>query len=210
MIPPASSVILAGGASRRMGRDKAFLELSGRPLIASIAHQVRVVGREVIVAGGAGGDVARYAPFADVCVPDVYPGVGTLGGIHAGLQVARHDLALVVACDMPFLNPQLLAWFLSAAKGWDLVVLKHDQGVEPLHAVYRKTCLPVIEATIRSGERCAFAFYDQIRVRFVRPAEIAHLDSDLCSFRNLNTPQDWQAALAQTRTPGKNGGPPAR
>lgn len=209
MTPPASGVILAGGASRRMGRDKAFLEFEGRPLIARIADQVRLVGREVIVAGGTGRDMARYAPFADRCVADVYPDVGTLGGIHAGLQVARHDLALVVACDMPFLNPDLLAWFVAAAEGWDLVVLKHEQGVEPLHAVYRKTCLPAIEATIRSGERCAFAFYDQIRVRFVAPAEIAHLDPDLRSFRNLNTPQDWHAAVAQAPAPGKNGGPPA-
>ena len=195
-----------------MGRDKAFLELAGRPLIARIADQVRLVSREVIVAGGsaAGDSMARYAPFADRCVPDVYPGVGTLGGIHAGLEVARHDLALVVACDMPFLNPDLLAWFVDAAGDWDLVVLKHDQGVEPLHAVYRKTCLPAIEATIRRGERCAFAFYDQIRVRFVRPAEIAHLDAALCSFRNLNTPEEWHAAVAQAPAPGKNGGPPVR
>lgn len=209
MTPPASGVILAGGASRRMGRDKAFLEFTGRPLIARIAEQVRQVGREVIVAGGAGQGMARYVPFADRCVADVYPGVGTLGGIHAGLQVARHDLALVVACDMPFLNPDLLSWFVAAAEGWDLVVLKHDQGVEPLHAVYRKTCLPAIEATILSGERCAFAFYDQIRVRFVAPAEIAHLDPGLVSFRNLNTPQDWHAAVIQACIPGKNGGPPA-
>ena len=209
MAPPASSVILAGGASRRMGRDKAFLEFAGRPLIARIADQVRLVGREVIVAGGTGDDVARYTPYADLCVPDVYPGVGTLGGIHAGLHVARHDLVLVVACDMPFLNPDLLAWFVDAAEGWDLVVLKHDQGVEPLHAVYRKTCLPAIEATIRSGERCAFAFYDQIRVRYVAPPEIAHLDPRLCSFRNLNTPQEWCQALHQAQVPGRNGGPPA-
>lgn len=209
MTPLASAVILAGGASRRMGRDKAFLEFEGRPLIARVADQVRLVGREVIVAGGAEPGAARYAPFADRCVADVYPGVGTLGGIHAGLRVARHELALVVACDMPFLNPDLLAWFVDAAGGWDLVVLKHDQGVEPLHAVYRKTCLPAIEATILSGERCAFAFYDQIRVRFVHPAEIAHLDPDLRSFRNLNTPQDWHAALGQAPAPGKNGTRPA-
>ena len=192
-----------------MGRDKAFLDFGGRPLIACVADQVRQVGREVIVAGGAGDGLARYAPFADRCVPDAYPGVGTLGGIHAGLQVARHDLALVVACDMPFLNSELLAWFVAAADGWDLVVLQHEQGVEPLHAVYRKTCLPSIEATILSGERCAFAFYDQIRVRFVNPDEIAHLDPGLSSFRNLNTPQDWYQALQQASAPGRNGGPPA-
>ena len=198
MSPPVSGVILAGGASRRMGRNKALLELAGRPLIAVAAGRLRAVVDEVIVAAN---DTERYAPFADRCVTDVYPGVGTLGGIHAGLQAAAHELAVIVGCDMPFLNPALLAWFVAAADeaGADLAILRHDAGVEPLHAVYRKSCLPVIEATIRTGERCAFAFYDQIRVRYVAPAEIAALDPALRSFSNLNTPGQWHRALAQLR-----------
>jgi molybdopterin-guanine dinucleotide biosynthesis protein A len=198
MVRGVSGVILAGGASRRMGRDKAFLEIGGQPLIARVAGQLRAVCEEVIVAAN---DGARYAPFGDRCVPDVYPGVGTLGGIHAGLQAAAHDLVLIVACDMPFLKLEVLVWFVelaartNGAGGADLVILKHEQGVEPLHAVYRKSCLPAIEATIRSGERCAFAFYDQIRVRYVAPEEIAALDPELRSFRNLNTPGQWHEAL---------------
>jgi len=89
---------------------------------------------------------------------------------------------------------------VAAADGSDLVVLKHSQGVEPLHAVYRKSCLPVMEATIRTGERCAFAFYDQIQVRYVLPGEIASLDPDLRSFRNLNTPVEWREALVEARS----------
>jgi molybdopterin-guanine dinucleotide biosynthesis protein A len=199
-ISSVSGVILAGGASRRMGRDKVFLEVEGQPLIALVAERLRAVAGEVIIAAN---DTGRYAAFGDRCVPDVYPGVGTLGGIHAGLRVAAHDLVVVVACDMPFLNPDVLAWFVGAASktngagSADLVVLKHAEGVEPLHAVYRKSCLPVIEATIRSGERCAFAFYDQIVVRYVSPAEIAGLDPSLRSFRNLNTPDQWHEALEE-------------
>jgi molybdopterin-guanine dinucleotide biosynthesis protein A len=195
-----SGVILAGGASRRMGQDKAFLEVGGQPLIAIVAERLRAVTSEVIVAAN---DTARYAAFGDRCVPDVYPGVGTLGGIHAGLRAAAHDLVLVVACDMPFLNPDLLAWFVDTAGKTngggraDLIVLKHEDGVEPLHAVYRRSCLPAIEATIRTGERCAFAFYDQIVVRYVSPAEIATLDPTLRSFRNLNTPDQWHEVLVQ-------------
>lgn len=190
-----SGVILAGGTSRRMGRDKAFLTLAGQPLIAVIARRLRAVAGEVIVVAD---DTQRYGPFADRCVPDTYSGVGTLGGIHAGLLAAAHDLALVVGCDMPFLNPDVLAWLVDAADGADLVVLKHDLGVEPLHAVYRKTCLPAIEATIHAGVRCAYAFYDQIDVRFVSLAEIAPLDPDLLSFCNVNTPEQWREALIQT------------
>jgi molybdopterin-guanine dinucleotide biosynthesis protein A len=189
-----SGVVLAGGASRRMGRDKAVLKLAGRPMITSVVERLREVAAEVIIVAD---DTERYQRFADRCVPDVYPGVGTLGGIHAGLQTAAHEVAVIVGCDMPFLNPDLLTWFVTEADGSDLVVLKHSRGVEPLHAVYRKSCLPSIEATIRRGERCAFAFYDQIRVRTVEPDEIASLDPDLRSFRNLNTPAQWRAARAE-------------
>jgi molybdopterin-guanine dinucleotide biosynthesis protein A len=194
-----TGIILAGGASRRMGQDKALLELDGQPLISIVAGRLRAVAGQVLVVADNG---HRYAPFADGCVPDVFPGVGTLGGIHAGLKAAANELTLVVGCDMPFLDPDVLAWFVEAAEGADLVVLKHEKGLEPLHAVYRKSCLPAVEATILSGERCAFAFYDRIRVRYVAPSEIASLDPDLRSFRNLNTPGEWRAALEKAPSPG--------
>jgi len=189
-----TGVILAGGASRRMGRDKALLELDGRPMIAAVAEQLRAVVDEIIIAA----DNSRYAPFADRCVADVFPGVGTLGGIHAGLSAAAHELALVVGCDMPFLNPAVLRWFAKAAEGVDLVVLKRGKWLEPLHAIYRKNCLPAMETVIRDGKRRVFSFYDQVQVRYVAPAEIAHLDPALQSFSNLNTPQEWRAVLARS------------
>jgi molybdopterin-guanine dinucleotide biosynthesis protein A len=194
-----TGVILAGGDSRRMGRNKALLDLDGRPLIAIVAGRLRAVVDELIIAADEAG---RYARWADRCVPDVYPEVGTLGGIHTGLEAATHELALIVGCDMPFLDPGVLDWFVKAASRndgagpADLVILKHDAGmVEPLHAVYHKSCLPAIKATIESGERCAFAFHDQVRVRYISPDEIAPLDPELLSFLNVNTPEEWRRVL---------------
>jgi len=188
---PCSGVILAGGKSRRMGRDKALLDLAGRPMIAVVAERLRAVVGEVIIAAD---DTHLYAPFADHCVPDQIPGVGTLGGIHAGLKAATHDLAIIVGCDMPFLNPAVLRWFVQAAGVYDVVVLQQGPWVEPLHAVYRSTCLPAIKASIDTGQRRVISFFDAVRVRTVSPAEIAHLDPDLSSFRNINTPDQWDAA----------------
>lgn len=190
---PVSGVILAGGASRRMGRDKALLDLGGRPLIAVVAERLRIVADEVIICAN---QVERYAPFADRCVPDVYPGVGTLGGLHAGLAAAAHEWVIVVGCDMPFIRPALLAWFVAAVANSDLAILRHgDGGVEPLHAVYRRrSCLPAIEAAIAAGARRADAFHAGLRVRYISPDELAPLDPDLWSFRNLNTPEEWCAA----------------
>ncbi len=179
-----------------MGRNKALLDFHGQPLIAVIARRLRELADEVIIAAD---DTGRYEFFADRCVPDVYRGAGTLSGIHAGLQAATHELAVIVGCDLPFLDPQVLAWLVDQSRGVDLVVIRHELGLEPLHAVYRKSCLPAIEATIRSGERCAFAFYEQIRVRFIRPSEISTLDEERCSYFNVNTPEQWHHALTQNR-----------
>ncbi|MCP4542949.1 MAG: molybdenum cofactor guanylyltransferase [Chloroflexi bacterium] len=189
-----TGVILAGGASHRMGRNKALLDLADRPMIAVIAERLRAVADEIIIAAT---DTQLYAPFADRSVTDVFPGVGTLGGIHAGLRAATYDLALVVGCDMPFLDPAVMAWFAQAATDIDLVVLRPGEWLEPLHAVYRKSCLPVIESAIRAGERQAFCFYDDVRTRYVDPTEIEHLDPGLRSFRNINTPKEWRTVVAE-------------
>ena len=175
-----------------MGRDKALLELGGRPLIALVADKLAAVAAEIIIAAD---DVAAYTPFADRVVPDQFPGVGTLGGIHAGLAAAHHDLVLVVGCDMPFLQPAVLARFAAAAAGFDVAILRRGRWVEPMHAAYRRTCLPAIEESIRAGDRRVISFFDAVRVRYLAPAEIADLDPELRSFMNINTPQDWQDAL---------------
>jgi molybdenum cofactor guanylyltransferase len=191
-LEPFSGVILAGGASSRMGRDKALLDLGGRPLIAVVAEKLRLVADEVIIAAD---DTSAYESFADRVVPDQFRGVGTLGGIHAGLAAARHELALVVGCDMPFLRPAVLARVAEAAAGFDVAILRRGKWVEPMHAAYRRTCLPAIERAIRAGERRVISFFDEVRVHYLTAAEITPLDPDLRSFVNVNTPEDWQAAL---------------
>jgi molybdopterin-guanine dinucleotide biosynthesis protein A len=195
MKAPVTGVILAGGGSRRMGSNKAFLELGGRPMIAIVAERLRAVAQEVIIAAD---DTHLYLPYADRCVPDQFPGVGTLGGIHAGLSAASHELTLAVGCDMPFIDPEVSGWFVEAARvkpGADVVILRRGEWVEPLHAVYRKSCQRPIEEAIRAGRRRVIAFFDQVLVRYVAPAEIAHLDGELKSFHNLNTPEEWQQLL---------------
>ncbi|MBN1317342.1 MAG: molybdenum cofactor guanylyltransferase [Anaerolineales bacterium] len=186
-----TGVILAGGKSRRMGRNKAFLDLGGRPMIEVVVEKVRAVAGEVIIVAD---DVKRYVPFADLCVTDRFAGIGTLGGIHSGLLSARTELALIVGCDMPFLNPAVLTWFIQAARGYDVVILKQGEWVEPLHGVYHKNCLPEIERAIRAGKHRVISFFDSVRVRTVSAQEIEHLDPGLASFRNINSPDEWKAA----------------
>ena len=197
--------MLAGGASQRMGRDKPFLELDGRSLIAIVIERMARVCAEVLVVAG---DPRPYAGLGVPVVEDRFRGVGVLGGLHAGLEAAAHELTLAVGCDMPFLNPDLLRAFAGWAKGFDVAVLRHgDHGdgeqVEPLHGAYRRTCLPAMEAAIRAGERRVISFFPQVRVRYVTPAEVAPFDPDLRSFRNVNTPQEWEAVRAEWGSVGR-------
>lgn len=189
---PVTGIILAGGASRRIGRDKAFLELGGRPLIAHVVERLASVCAEVLIVAG---DVRPYTGLGASVVEDRFRDVGVLGGLHAGVAAAAHDLALAVGCDMPFLNPGLLRAFALWVEGFDVAVLRLEEGeqVEPLHAAYRRTCLPALEAAIHAGERRVVSFFPHVRVRYVTAAEISPFDPDLRSFRNVNTPQEWEA-----------------
>lgn len=186
---PLTGLVLAGGGSRRMGRDKAFLKLRGRALIEIVIDQVRKACEEVFV-------VAREAgPYADLGVPvvsDVYQGVGVLGGLHAGLLAASHEVAVVVGCDMPFLVPALLRAFGSWADGVDVAVLRQGEHTEPLHGAYRRSCLGAIEAAIRAGRRRIISFFPSVRVRYVTAEQVRTFDPALRFLRNVNTPEEWK------------------
>ena len=189
-----TGLVLAGGGSRRMGQDKAFLELGGRPLIEIVIDRLREACAEVLVVAG---DPRPYQHLGVLVVKDHYVGVGALGGLHAGLGAASHGLAVAVGCDMPFLHADLLRAFAVWADGFDVAVLRQGGYVEPLHGAYRRTCVAAIEVAIREGQRRIVSFFPRVRVRYVTAAEVAPLDPDLRFIRNVNTPQDWEMVRAE-------------
>ena len=177
-----------------MGRNKAFLELDGRSLIEIVIERMASVCAEVLIVAG---DARPYATLGVPVIEDRFRGVGVLGGLHAGLKAASHDLVLAVACDMPFLNPDLLRAFTRLAEGFDVAVLRQGENVEPLHAAYRRACLPAIETAIRAHRRRIISFFPHVRVRYVTVEDVAPFDPELRSFRNVNTPQELEAAQAE-------------
>jgi molybdopterin-guanine dinucleotide biosynthesis protein A len=190
-----SGVVLCGGHSRRMGRNKAVLTLQGQRLIAHVLDRLDPLCDELIVAAN---DVGDYADLPARVVPDVLPVSGPLSGIHAGLSSMRNELGIVVACDMPFLNHALLRFMAVVAPGYDVVV-PHIQGeYEPLHAVYRRTCIAPIERLLAQGPRRVVALFPLVRVREVTQEEVALFDAEN-SFFNVNTPEDWAEAQRLSR-----------
>jgi molybdenum cofactor guanylyltransferase len=185
-----SAIVLAGGQSRRMGRDKALIEFQGKPIIAHVIDTLRELSDDVgIVANRSD----TYSPFGARVVPDYDPPCGPLGGIAAGLQAAQHDRVVVVACDMPFLNPNLLRYLMVLSGDYEAVVPQTGDEFEPLHAVYRRACYRPIVQRLASGQRRVISFFADVRLRVVSEVEWRTIDPDGRSLMNLNTPDDLRA-----------------
>ena len=187
----ATGVILAGGKSVRMGVDKAFLPIGNEVMIERAAGEIGKVCAEVLIAGGS---AAAGQRLGLPVVPDLIAGCGPLGGIHAALHAASYELILVVACDMPFVSPELAALLLERAKGYDAAVPRHGAYLEPLFAVYRKTCLPAIEASLGSFRRKVADFYPHVLVNYVDEENWCAIADAGKVFLNVNTLQDLDRA----------------
>lgn len=187
--------IMAGGKSSRMGTDKAFVDFQGRPMIEWVMERVAGLGAETILSTN---NPPAYAHLGLPMFRDVLPDHGPLGGIYTAVSRAQHPYVLVVACDMPWLNPELLTYQLDLRHTADIVVPRWDKYPEPLHAVYSKACLPAIEANLQAQRLKITSFFGQVRVRFVDREEIEKVDVNGRSFANVNTPDELQNAPKKT------------
>jgi molybdopterin-guanine dinucleotide biosynthesis protein A len=190
--PPSASgnltvAIQAGGKSTRMGRDKSFVPFQGRPMIETVIDHVAGLGDELIIITN------NPAPYAYLGLPtfgDIHPDCGPLGGIHSALVNAAHEYVLMVACDMPWLNRDLLQYLIHLRTTADVIVPRWDKFPEPLHAVHSKVCLEPVEKRIEAGDLKIIRFYSDVTVRFVDRDEIIRFDPDGRSFTNINRPED--------------------
>ena len=191
---PVSGIVMAGGKSRRFGRDKALVPLMGQPLLFRVGERLAKVCQEVIVVG----PPERKRLLPDACVvQDIFQDAGPLAGLHAALNRARHRWSIVVACDMPFLNPALLRYLLSLREGYDVVLPRHGGYTQQLHAAYSRSCLPHIETQLTKGDYKIDRFFPAVRVRYVDEPELRLHDELLRSFLNVNTPEALAEAEAQ-------------
>ena len=193
-----SVVILAGGISRRLGRDKAAEPFGDETLLHRVVRRAsEAVGSNDVVIVVADTSQSERAP-ADIphrLVLDALPGSGTLGGIYTGLEAARNEWALVVACDMPFLSAPLLRYMTGLRDGVDAVAPVIDGRPEPTHALYSRLCIPAISQRLQAGRLKAAGFLDLVRVRYVDEDEARRFDPELLSFFNVNRPEDLAQAI---------------
>jgi len=186
-----SGIVLAGGRSTRLGQDKALVDLGGRRLVEIVLERLREVCADIVVSTN---DPDKYSSLGYRTIADVYPERGALGGIYSGLRAVRCSHAIAVACDMPFLNPSLLRFMILHVAGHDVVVPRLSAGLEPLHAIYSRTCLEPMRKALEGGVSRVIGFWDLVKVRYIDEDEIEILDPDKLSFFNINTPEDLARA----------------
>jgi molybdopterin-guanine dinucleotide biosynthesis protein A len=195
-VEATSAIILAGGRSRRMGEDKALLPYNGVTLIEHVLATLRPLTANLLVVA----DRPDKYPLAQArALGDLFPDCGPLGGIVTGLTEAGEGAHLVVGCDMPFLNLDVLRLLLAASgPEWDAVVPEVGGQWEPLCAVYRHTACPKLRRFLVSGGRALQSALNTLAINRIDEETIRRLDPHLRGFTNVNTPAERQALERNT------------
>lgn len=188
----AGGIILAGGRSSRIGRDKSRLEFGGVELAQRTVDFIGDRFSEVIFVT----NQPQTVPWRDdlIVVQDEVPFQGPLGGILAGLQTSDYNLNFLIGVDMPFLNEKLIAALMTYDAAADAVVPRLEGGLEPLHAVYSKNCLPAIRSRLKRGDYRMASFLEDVSLIEVGEAELRLADPELLAFFNVNTLDDYESA----------------
>lgn len=190
---PFSVAILAGGQSRRMGQNKALIRLGKLTVLERVINAVESLTDDLFLVADT---PEPYQPFGLPVAPDLLPGKAALGGIYTALSHARHEWALVLACDMPLLEPRVLVFQSTFRPQADVVTPCVGPNPETLHTFYRKPCLPAIRKRLAADQLKVTGFFDEVRVVYLSAETLRPFSPRLHCLLNINTPQDLR--LAQT------------
>lgn len=185
--PDLTAFVLAGGKSRRMGSDKAFVMFKGQTLLARALQLAGAISNNVLIVG----DSTRFSPFAPV-VEDFFTECGPLGGIHAALRASQTDLNLVLAVDLPFLSPELLQYLLTQARARHVLVTvpRAGHGLHPLCAIYRRGFAELAESSLREGRYKIDALFHSASTNVIEEDVLQAAGFSPLFFLNLNTPEE--------------------
>jgi molybdenum cofactor guanylyltransferase len=188
-----TGILLAGGKSRRMGFDKRFLQLGGETLVRRVLSVYERLFNEILIIVAE--PVPELSDMGYQIVTDLIPNCATLGGLYTGLSLAHSRRIFAAACDMPFLSHAVIDHLLQFCDD-DIVMPKLVSGLQPMHAVYAKTCLPYFEDMIANNILSIQLVLEnyELGARLVPEEALRTLDPQLLSFLNLNTPEDVELA----------------
>ena len=183
-----NGIILAGGKNTRMqGMDKAFLEINGTPIVAGLIDKLGPLVNQIIIVTN---NPQKYSEFKVQLVKDESPDKGPLMGIYSGLRVSSADYNFVMACDMPFVNLDLIGHIIDNKDGFDIIVPKIDEKYHPLFGIYSRKCIPVIEDTLKNGELKVRSIFPKLKTYFLSKEEVERFDKSLLCLENINTKEE--------------------
>lgn len=195
----ASGIVLTGGKSLRMGCNKASLTIENKSLLERVISSIDALCNEIIIVSSPVNNLQKPGCNSKVrIVNDIYPDKGPLAGIHAGLSASNSERSLVVACDMPFLQQDLLRYMIGISAEYDAVIPRIGDFTEPLHAIYNKNCLAVIDELLNRGIRKISELFSLVKVRYLDEQEIHQYDPEGVSFFNINTKRELELFIAST------------
>ncbi len=184
-----TGVMLAGGESKRMGKNKALLEINGMTMIESGFQVLSSIFDEVILITNS---PEEYDFLGCRKFSDIHIGYGSIAGIHSALSAAANDRIFAVACDMPFINSELVRIICNNSAGYDATVPLNSEGSpEPLHAVYAKSALNEISRMISEEEKKITMLFERTITNFISPVAYSHIHESEKSFCNANTPDEF-------------------
>ena len=191
----ANSIVLAGGKGLRLGRDKALVEIDGENLLQRVISRLSFLNSDIILVVAGKQHILEISGYPKLkVVTDIYSGKGPLVGIYSGLLKSSSVYNLVVACDMPFLNKNLIGHMLDVSAGFDITIPRLGDMVEPLHTVYSNNCLKAIEKLLAEDSLKIDSLLKMVKVRYVEAGEIDSFDPEHLSFFNVNTKADLDLA----------------
>jgi molybdopterin-guanine dinucleotide biosynthesis protein A len=184
-------IVLAGGKSSRLGRDKASVELGGQTLLQRSVNNLEFLGSDIVVVAAPQQHLPEVNSSARLhIVRDITSGKGPLVGIYSGLLNLKYDYGFVVACDMPFIKPELIKTMIRLVPGCDVVMPRRAEGFEPLHSIYSRSCIGPIETLLGLNRYKIDNLLVRVKVRYLEEKEISQDDPEGMSFFNINTVAD--------------------
>jgi len=180
-----SGFVLAGGKSTRMGTDKALLMIHDLPLLQHMIHLIQPFCQDVFISG----QNLAYSNCQVEMIPDVIQNCGPIAGLYSSLSVSENDWNLIVSFDTPFVTEDLLLLLIQNASNCNCVIPKHHFGVEPLIALYHKSCLSSIEKSINSGNYKLIDLISKLDTTYIDCNDLVGKYPKL--FFNLNRMEDY-------------------
>ena len=190
-----SCIILAGGKSLRLGHDKVLEKVGNTSILELVLSRIDPLCKNIIIVTSKERTFSQFTSNPKIkVVSDIFPGKGSLGGIHAGLVESDTFYNLVIASDMPFLNVALLRYMIEVSDGFDFVLPRINNLYEPLHAIYSKNCIAPCESLLKQDRKVIIELFNHVKVGFIEAEEIDQFDPKRRSFFNINTKEDLKLA----------------